>query len=535
MSYIIRVWDSQHTTGSYTDIAHSLIIDLNLDDNRSANDDPFEVVGRQAKAVISYTGSTAFLLSLNHYDIPVGSTYSQDDIFGSVIVYNKNFYKHLTQVIDSETDAAVFTGLISKEGITYDAGTGQIEIAIFDTLYIWITLAGSRDFYSANEYLEKYNLQQFLLSPLAVPAGADPSNALGNPLGQLTLDTSLITEQLVNDVLLPIPDGYKRAYKYDIPDEALELDYSAGSGTGWCLLGQYSCVFPRDDLFAIAVSFFTLFRSVGTSSGVYRYKVKAQRFHYFRDSFIQPMSFVEFNLGVSQTITTWNGLTNLLKSTKIIPSDIAYPTSQSVTVYYGTTGQYTLNTTRPVWQFATTYTVGNQHIRLNDPTFGFAIGDINIYPLRIYGDFTKSTKASSLYKALLTLWGFGLKANKDGGITGFQHLVRTLCGGTALTVTDADVISYSSKGTYANPDKYASALETFAYGEMLRDAKLDFYRDFYEAITATYTIILPRSYFDNNTLDPFMPVSIYGKTLYLNKWSEPLYDDTVKLECFGSF
>jgi len=531
MSYFLRIWTDQTSSGTYTDISHADIIDISLDDNKSSNDDPFEVVGRQAKLVLRKYASTDFLLSLTKYDIPIGEVYNPTTSGNPPVIYNKNFYKHLAQIINDADGSPIFTGLIGRESVTYNLLTQQIEITIYDTLYIWIILSATRTFNNPNDAITKYQLYDYIRSPLFLPSSYDQTNALGTPLNQFALDVNNIPEVIVNGVELSIPEGELRAYQYDVFNSELGLEESFNE---WGVLGQYSAVFPRDDLFSISVCFFTLFRSVGTVNSQYNYRVKAQKALYTRDSFIQPDYFSVLEFGNTGTaITTLTGLNNTLVNARIIPNDINYPTTESCVMAYGLNNQHQITTTRPVWELQTYYVIGSQEINLNVPTFGFANANVNIYPTQIKGDFTSGLKTSQMNKAFLTLWGFGLRSNSGGGLTAYPHLIRSLGTGTPLAIADADVILFSSKGTYGDYVKYAESLEVFQYGYMVRDTILSYYRDFYDSVTATFTITVPRSYFDNNILLPFMPITVYGKTIYLNKWSEPLYDDTITIECFG--
>lgn len=532
MSYLLRVWSDQHTSGTYTDIQPHDIIDINIDDNRAANDDPFEIIGRSAKITLPNNINTELLLTLDNYQIPIAADSSISSPFGIVINYNKNFFRNLIQLIDDSTDAAIFTGLVGREGIEVDEATERISITVYDSLYIWITLAKSKKFFNSAGKLDKFHIDEYLAIPFYISSLVTNADIVGNPLAEISFDPTFITDSFVRNQILPIPEGYKRAYQYGIPDEALEIDFGASD---WCVLGQYSTVWFDTARGYTVVSYITLYRSVGTASGVYRYKIKAQRTRYDYDSLLQPVTFVEFNLGLNQTLDSWEDVDNILKSLRIIDPTIGSPTSESVTVSYGIYNQHSLTTTRPVWDFETVMTVGGAVVRANDPIFGFTTADLNIYPWIIYGEFNGSDSVSSVLKSIMSLWGVGVKAKPDGGLEFYAHLMRHVGTGTPLAVTDTDVINLTSTGSFADGRKFVNSMEIFTYGTMIADGKFAYFRDFYENISTKYTVILPRKYYDDYTLLPFMPLTIMGKTMYLNQWTEPLYDDIIRLECFGKW
>jgi len=217
MSYVIRVWSDQHTTGTYTDIAHADIIDLQIDDNKSSNDDPFEIVGRQAKATVRKYASTDFLLSLLPIQIPVSTI-----VDGSDIEYNVDYFTNLIQVLDDVTNTPIFTGLAMRQGIGYDEGTQQIYMTISDSLYIWITIAKQKNYFGYDLIINPSYIANIVQKPLS---------GLGNPLNQVTVDVSQIGSLIVTDYALKLPD-YRPAtswYYNDVLDPSDDPD-------DWCRL-----------------------------------------------------------------------------------------------------------------------------------------------------------------------------------------------------------------------------------------------------------------------------------------------------------
>ena len=192
MSYSLRIWSSNDQAGTYTDIDHTQIIGLDIDPNRSSNDDPFEVVGRQARITCIKSALTDPLLSLVPYNIPVTTIGD-----GADIQYCYDYYQNLMQVIDDSNGSPIFTGLAQRLSIEYDLVRNQISVTISDTLYIWITIAKQRvDFDTVMKKPASY-IGTLARKPLAL---------LGSPLNQLTVDTSLVLPIVYENLLVNLPE-----------------------------------------------------------------------------------------------------------------------------------------------------------------------------------------------------------------------------------------------------------------------------------------------------------------------------------------
>lgn len=529
MSYVIRVWSDQHTTGTYFDIPHADIIDINIDDNKSSNDDPFEIVGRQAKATVSKNTTTDQMLSLVPIDIPVTTIGD-----GTDIQYCVDYFANLIQIINDVDDSAVFTGLAMRQSIGYDLGTNQLTFTISDSLYIWITIAKQRvDFDTIMAKPVSY-LRTLVSKPMAL---------LGNPLNITSVDTSLVTPLIFEGLLINFPKLSENPpaswYINDITDPN-------DNESDWSRVGQFSWVFVTDeDVPRISISYFSVFsKYFGRQYRCYYYRVL---FNYTDFSLLQPIEYASGRLeseSGGQTYITFNQttLTSALKDVWCIPEDVDVIIRQ-VTAVYGENAENTQpNVDAPFWiPSGTGGSVYTQHyvhtdgqiIDLSLPSYGLTTVTANIVPTLV--KIKDRPKIADEVKGYLSLFGLGIKSNNDGGVEVYPHLIRSLGTGTALTITDADVISFTARGTYSNIEKALESISTaFDNSDTMLDVYDFYYRDFFKSITATFSIVVPRSYLDNNTFSPFMPISVYGKTIYLNKWSEPLYNDLITLECFGS-
>ncbi len=529
MSFSIRVWDDQTQTLGYFDIPHTIILDLNVDDNRASNDDPFEIVGRQAKITVDKNVTTEPLLSLVPLDIPVTTIGD-----GSDIQYCIDYYANLIQVIDSTDGSAVFTGLAMRQSVGYDLLTEQITLTISDSLYIWITVAKQRvDFDTVMAKPVSY-LRNIVSKPLAL---------LGNPLNTYSVDTSSVVANVVENLLVNFPtlsdNPPSSWYINDITDPN-------ENESNWSRVGQHAWVFVTDeDTPRISISYFSIFS---------KYFARQYRCYYYRIlysytdfSLLQPIEYASGRLeseSNGQNYITFSEftLTSVLKDIWCIPEDVTV-FIRRVTAVYGENAENTEpNVDAPFWvPSGTGGSVYTQHyvhtdgqiIDLSLPSYGITTATANIVPSLV--KIKDRPKIADEAKGFLSLFGLGMRANKDGGVSVYPHLITTLGTGTALTITDADVVSFTARGTYSDIKKALSSLSTaFDNSEIMLDIYDLYYRDFFKNITATFNLTVPRSYFDNNTLSPFMPISVYGKTIYLNKWSEPLYDDLITLECFGS-
>jgi len=523
MSYYIKVWSTQNETGDYSTLTADIIIDIQIDDNASANDDPFEVVGRSMKATLHKSDTVnQFIASLTDYDIPSGS-----DDTGNTL-YNRNFFKNLIQVIDDTNGHAVFTGLIGRDSIRYDLKSLLVDFTVYDSLYIWIMLCQGRNAYLIGEgILDIAQLGQASFRTYTQSV----VSSLGAPLGTFVYNLPSVPRVYIDEVDLPIPVGELRAYQYGTEDPAMEMEI-----LDWGTLNPpdntigYSCVQERDDLSAITISYIKIFRKLESNGGFFQYRIKAYRAYYGRDSLVMPLRIDVLRLGVDYTISNLSQVNSYLKQTKLIPQD-ATMTTVAGTIYDW--NNVSSPASVPVWDLQTYLDWGTgETITMGDPIFGFSKVRMNIVKEALPYAETASLGYRELIKSMLVNWGLGMRAYPGGGIEVFPHLLYAIGSGTPIVISDTDIISFTAKGTVYDIDKFAKGITACVNGDIAERILIDYYKAFGYNIRATYSIELPRSYYDNDW-QPFQPITIYGKTLYVNKWSEPLYSDTFRLEALG--
>lgn len=532
-TYFIRVYGRYTTSGTYTDIPHTDIIRINMADNMAANDDPFEIVPRTATASIIKPGYE-WLLSLTNAGFGVRREYDNDyapDV-------NYQFYTQLFQILESGSNRPVFTGLIPKDGLKYDKANDTIDLTICDSLYVWITLAKHRspafgrinrlDATSNPAYWDNPDIIEFVEHPIALT---------GAPLSGVSVgDIATLSDTLVSNYEWPLP-GVDKDPRFWTYADVLVGDEEVDS---WCMLNRYACIWANAPQ-SIRISFFVIFQTMpGDAVG---YKVKYYTCTLYTYNVIQPTVFVN---DIIDSLTSLAQAHLLLKSAGALPSNatLGY---QTVTAHYGELFENSLpGQIAPLWSNTTTYLSFNtsEHFQLcptgmsptSNDSFGQVVGTFNVSPEHIRVN-SNETSYPAVMKGLCALYGLGMRGLPAGGIELYKHPILyyhdTLSGG--ITVLDADIINITAQGIVYGKDEQGESLTVFENADFLQDLFKKYYEDFTQAITTTYTITLPRSYYDANTLYPFQLITVDGKQLFVNKWSEPLYDDTITVEAIGGW
>lgn len=541
-TYYLRIEDSLDTDSGYLTIPHTDIIALQIDDNQAANDDPFEICGRTAKvSVINVEPYNSWVRGLTDNGLPL-SRYG----FGFEIGRNYDYYTQLVRIMchidgtSAASDYPVFTGLIHKTGIGFDLFNDTLEITVCDTLHIWITLTRNTKEYSTtiiksqdqtNPALWEYpTLAEFLMDPLKL---------LDSPLASATYSVDAIADNIVENVEFPLPGCTKPPWGWEWADI---LD-ATNNPDDWCVLGQYQFAFwPIAGSLNFRVVFFTLYRLIQTDTGE-AYKLRYYTCDLYKYNVLQPLAFHE---GTLDSMRSLPQVHLLLKYAGCLPSD-AVLSYQTVTAYTGDAFENPLpNQTAPCWGnvesdqiIYNSATTPQQYLQLNTtgttgvPLFGTLGGNINMTPEYVNTDGDNSV--ADIAKALCAIYGVSLRSLPAGGIEIYPHLIKTLGTGTPISVTAADVINVTAQGLISDIKGEAQSLSLFANSDFLIKLFDKYYGDFVNSIRATYRVILPCSYADNYEWNPFQPITVRDKTMYVNKWSVPLYADTFEIEALGDW
>jgi len=576
-------------------IPHTDIISIEIDPNQGGNDNPFEINGRTAKVTIINKPEYAWIFNLPieaiklfNYDQHAEPQFCRD--FFSNLVWIME---------DGNNTKTTFQGLIKRDSLNYDLSEDTITFTIYDYLWLYIYLAKLTSFNTSTPIQVINNDNSFcghvtLYNPFRYIAGGDGTEQL-EPFQFYDGTDNLIKSLIVHNKILAIPEGLKHPKDWTVDDILLTDD----NHDDYVRCARYAWIYPQpNNNQRLAVAFMTLYRSIGRVSGGYRWRIRHLKFYFDKRNVIQPIGYWEekhaFTCSaggalVSQ-LTIWSipptsDYTNE-DVTGYYGDDFSQTMTVNIPIFHNCT-EAIIDDDLDNYQFLRVATpadegltganqAGGSPLYIN---YGIVRGDFNIAPPELLVNGAPAFDAVA--QGVCTIYGLTMAANNNfsGGITIYPNLIHCygqIEGKSAefddltmdyykynpiswdddydavyelgtvskdqpsdiIAIDDNDIVDIEATGTLFDLESQLAALDIFENGTNFKQVT-SFYKDFYEEFMShlfvTYRITLPKEAYIGLPFQPYLALQIMNKTLYLNKWSEPLYRDLIELEAVGGW
>jgi len=513
--YSILIYPDISLTGTPLEIPSSSVFGLDLGGNRYSNNNPFEVVGNQARvSIINEANYWSELAGAELYDVIR---------LGKVV--NSSYLNRLVQIKSEQTGVIEFTGLIKANDMEYNELTDSIDITISDSLYVYIDLL--RNLQTYNIEVKKANLLTNLMTPLGfMPAVFNNGS----------LDLTALTDILVSDVPMEF-DGYDRPasswYYYDVWSDPFEFDIA----TDWARVGRNSNIWVReassDELY---LSFWVTFRQRNVTNTVLRAKYIVIK--YVKSPVDTGFVLMQPEIISTDVITASGGsalvaygiLRNSLKDKRCLPNNTNFNLFNG-TAYWGEQFENEEPVQYAVYAGTTNYFAqGSESITLNATGFGSVSGTLNLNLDRILFD---ENTTNDRIKALFSAFMLNANAKPSGGVNFYPSLIRAYGSQIPVAIADTDIVQFTGRGSLLDVDNMLSAFSAVANSYTMERVFKQYFERFFDNIRAEYSVTIESTY--TGDWQPFQAFTIKGITMYLIAWSKPVLGDTIDMELIGGW
>lgn len=513
--YSVLIYPDISLTGTPLVIPSASVFALDLGGNRFSNNNPFEVVGNQAR--VSIINESSYWTQLSQSEIY--------EVMRLGKVVNSSYFNRLVQIKSEQTGVIEFTGLIRATDLELNYVNDTIEITVSDSLYIYIDLLRSLQTYNLD--VKKSNLLANLMTPLSF---------MPSVLNNGSLDLASLTDVIVSDVPMEF-DGYERPasswYYYDVWSDPYEFDVA----TDWARVGQNHNVWVReassDELY---IAFWVTFRQRNVTNTVLRAR-------YITIQYVKAPSDTTFVLMQPTLITVdtiyatalspfvaYGILRNALETNRCLKNN-TYFNLFNGTAYWGEQFENQEPVQYAVYSGITNYyEQGLESITLNADNYGSVTGTLNLNLDRILFD---ENTTNDRIKALFSAFMLNANAKPSGGVNFYPSIIRSYGSQTPITIADSEVVQFNAKGSLLDVDNMLSSFSAVANSYTMERVFKQYFERFFDNIRAEYQVTIANT--NTSTWQPFQAFTIMGVTMYLISWEKPVLGDIINMELIGAW
>jgi len=505
-AYRIHLYETLSTTTDFLLIPAAHVINLSIMEEGNANQDPFEFVGSRAKVTIFNYSAYDAILDMDRNDL----------------VYNR-----LVRIFEDGSNVNVFTGAILIEDLSVNYLNDTIEFTVSDSLRVWIAKAKDIDLDGG-----QYNLDSLFATPLQ---GYGDLNQMPFILG--FLDANIVNYSFSSLGLDYLPYSYTWNNNPVAGGVNSDLFDSDDNPAEWKVVSRQATIHNGGSTIG---RFFIIRKFLGSTL---LFRCKWQVINLDTSRLVQGIyTQTTGTITVPQTLsypTAFNYMKTRLISNGVLPSGSSY-TQTIVTEYENGEPANPTDPFNPgeavnslVPLFSQTqlwdYSSGEQ-TKVNK--YGRIGGKVNLSKSNL---ICEPTTLARTLKAFCLLLGIGMKGRAAGGIDFFRHIIREFNTTDVITITETDIIDKQVSGMIANYDNAINALDLFEYNgrNQVKFVMQDFFRTLYNDIAMELSLILPKSYYVNNSFAGFAKITIDERNYYALNWTVPLFEDVFTVKAIG--